>query len=78
MDGLRVYIDLKRSDTLCAVFYTRRAGGPYYRWRYEELRGQWLGSRMRDFELPVMELVSTPLREVPTALKSSIDEHYID
>ena len=78
MNGLRVYIDLKRSKTLCAVFYTRRAGGPYYRWRYEELSGQWLGSRMRDFELPVTELVSTSWKEVPTALKSSLDEHYVD
>jgi hypothetical protein len=78
MNGLRVYIDLKRSAALCAVFYTRRAGGPYYRWRYEDLRGQWLGSRMRAFELPVMELVSAPWKEVPTALKSSLDEHYVD
>ena len=73
-----VYIDLKRSATLCAVFYTRRAGGPYYRWEFEELRGKWLVSRMRAVELPVMELVSTSWKEVPTALKSSLDEHYVD
>jgi hypothetical protein len=78
MNGLRVYIDPKRSDNLCAVFYTRRAGGPYYRWRYEEFRGQWLSSRIRAVELPVIELVSTPWKEVPTALKSSLDEHYVD
>ena len=78
MNGLRIYIDLKRFDTLCAVFYTRREGGPYYRWRYEELRGQWLSSRMRALELPEIELVSTPWKEVPTALKSSLNEHYID
>ena len=78
MNGLTVYTELKRSATLYAVFYTRRSGGPYYRWRYEELRGKWLGSRMRAFELPVMELVSTPWKEVPTALKSSLDEHYMD
>ena len=78
MNGLRVYIDLKKSPTVRAVFYTRRAGGPYYRWRYEELRGQWLGARMRAVELPVMELVSTSWKEVPIALKSRIDEHYVD
>jgi hypothetical protein len=76
MNGLRVYVDLKRSNTLCAVFYTRRAGGPYYRWRYEELRGQWLGSRMSASKF--LELVSTPWKEVPTALKSSLAEHYVD
>ena len=78
MNGLKVYIDLKRPDTLFAIFYTKRAGGPCYRWRYEELRGQWLCSRMRAFELPVMELVSTPWKEVPNALKASLDEHYVD
>ena len=78
MTGITVYTDLKRSDIVCAIFYTRRAGGPYYRWRYEELRGKWLSSRMRDFELAVMELVSTPWKEVPTALKSRLDEHYVD
>ena len=78
MNGLRVYIDLKKPGTSCAVFYTRRAGGPYYRWRYEELRGEWLCSRMSAVELPVMELVSTAWKDVPTALKSSLDEHYVD
>ena len=78
MNGLRIYIDLRRPDTSCAVFYSRRAGGPYYRWRYEELRGQWLGSRMRAFELPGTELVSAPWEAVPAALKSSLDEHYVD
>jgi hypothetical protein len=78
MNGLRIYIDLKRPDLRCVVFYTRREGGPYYRWRYEELRGQWLGSRMRSVELPVTELVSAPWKEVPAALKSSLDEHYVD
>lgn len=55
MNGLRVYIDQKKRGTWCAVFYSRRAGGPYYRWRYEDLRGQWLGSRVHASELPVTE-----------------------
>jgi len=77
MNGLRVYVDLER-PAWCAVFYTRRAGGPYYRWRYEEPRGQWLGSRMHASELPVTELVSAPWKEIPAALKSSLNEHYVD
>ena len=78
MNGLRVYIDVKRPDAWCAIFYTRRAGGPYYRWRYEELRGQWLCSRMHACELPVSELVSAAWKEVPAALKSTLDAHYVD
>ena len=78
MNGVTVFIELKSSDTLYAVFYTRRAGGPYYRWRYEELHGKWQGSRIRAVELPGMDIVSTPWKEVPTALKSSLGEHYVD
>ena len=78
MNGLMIYVDLKKSDMLSAVFYTRRAGGPYYSWRYEELRGKWLGSRMRALELPIRKLISTSWKDVPTALKSSLDEHYVD
>jgi hypothetical protein len=78
MNGLRVYIDLKRPGTSYAVFYTRRAGGPYYYWRYEELSGHWLGSRLHAFDLPVRELVSAPWREIPPALKSSLGQHYVD
>ena len=78
MNGLRVYIDQKKRGTWCAVFYSRRAGGPYYRWRYEDLRGQWLGSRMHASELPVTELVAAPWKEVPAALKASLDGHYVD
>ncbi len=78
MNGLRVYIDQNRPDSWSGVFYTRRAGGPYYCWRYEELRGRWLGSRMHAFEFPVTELVSATWKEVPAALKSSLGEHYVD
>jgi hypothetical protein len=80
MNGLRVYTDLKRPETWFAdpIFYTRRAGGPYYRWRYEEPRGQWLCCRVRAFELPGTELVSAAWKEVPAALKVTLDEHYVD
>ena len=80
MNGLRVYIDPKRLATWSAdlIFYSRRGGGPYYRWRYEELRGRWLSSRVPALELSVAELVCAPWKEVPAALKSRLDEHYVD
>ena len=80
MNGLRVYTDPKRPGTCCAdsIFYSRRGGGPYYRWRYEGLRGCWLSSRVPAVELSLTELVSAPWREVPAALKTSLDEHYVD
>ena len=80
MNGLRIYVNQKRPDTWCPdpVFYTRRGGGPYYRWRYEELRGCWLSSRVQALDLDLTELVTAPWRGIPTALKSSLDEHYIE
>ena len=80
MQGLRVYVDLKRADPRAGglIFYSQRAGGPYYRWRYEELRGVWLCSRMHAGDLTVRELVSAPLKEIPAALKTTLDLHYVE
>jgi hypothetical protein len=80
MHGLRVYFDLKRTDPQVEglIFYSQRAGGPYYRWRYEERRGEWLCSRMHAGDLTVRELVSAPLKEIPDALKSTLDLHYVE
>lgn len=80
MDGLRVYMDVEAVDIRNAglIFYSRRAGGPYYRWRYETSRGQWLGSRMHALELAATELIVAPWKGVPTSLKSSLHEHYLD
>jgi hypothetical protein len=78
MQGLRVYLDLTDPQVGGLIFYSQRAGGPYYRWRYEELRGKWLCSRMHAGDLTVRELVSAPWKEVPAALKSRLDLHYVE
>ena len=80
MHGLRVYVDLERTDPPVGglIFYSQRAGGPYYRWRYEELRGEWLCSRMHAGDLIVSELVSAPWREIPAALKATLNLHYVE
>ena len=79
MKGLRVYLS-PRVNPLDGglIFYSQRAGGPYYRWRYEELRGEWLCSRMHASDLTVSELVSAPWKEIPAALKSTLDLHYVE
>jgi hypothetical protein len=78
--GLKVYLDLKRADPQGGglIFYSQRAGGPYYRWQYEELRGGWLSSRVHAGDLIVTELVSAPWKEIPAALKSTLDSHYVE
>ena len=80
MKGLRVYLDLKRVDLRGGglTFYSQRAGGPYYRWRYEELRGEWLCSRMQAGDLTLSELVSAPWKDIPAALKTTLDQHYVE
>ena len=80
MKGLRIYLDLRRSDPQdgALVFYSHLAGGPYYRWRYEELRGEWLCSRMHAGDLVVTELVSASWKDIPAGLKTTLDLHYVE
>ena len=80
MKGLRVYLDLKRADPQGGglIFYSQRAGGPYYRWRYEKLRGEWLSSRMHAGDLILTELVTAPWKELPGTLRITLDLHYVE
>ena len=79
MKGLRVYLDPRISDLHGGlIFYSQRAGGPYYRWRYEELRGEWLSSRINAGDLILTELVSAPWKEIPADLKSTLNQHYVE
>jgi hypothetical protein len=80
MNGLRIYIDVVRADTRCGdpVFYSRRADGPYYRWSYEENRGQWHGSRVHASDLTPRELCLATWKGVPASLKTRLGEHYVE
>ncbi len=80
MKGLRIYFDPESTEirTPDVTFYSRRAGGPYYRWRYEEIRGQWLASRINVLELPSKEFRVAPWKGVPESLKSTLNEHYLE
>ena len=80
MKGPRIYLDLKRVNSQGGelVYYSQRAGGPYYRWRYEELRGEWQCCRMQAGDLIVTELVSAPSKEIPAALKTNLELHYVE
>ena len=79
MKGLRVYLS-KRANPLGGghIFYSQREGGPYYRWRYEEHREEWLGSRIHGADLSLTELVSAPWKDLPALLKTTLDQHYVE
>jgi hypothetical protein len=80
MNGLRVYISPTATNANClqGVFYSRRADGPYYRWRYEEAVGQWRGSRISPADLTHKALNLASWKNVPSALQSKLHEHYLE
>lgn len=61
-----------------AAFYSRRADGPYYRWRYEEVHGLWRFSRVRLSRLALKELCVARWKAVPTTLQTRLGEHYVE
>lgn len=78
MNGLRIYSQLPSAGSPVGkeTFYSRRADGPYYQWRYEEVRGRWVVSRLNTISVSVKEFTLTPWKNVPAALKLSLSDHY--
>jgi hypothetical protein len=80
MNGLRVYINPAGKDAHSrpGIFYSRRAGGPYYCWLYEEAQGQWRCSRVQLPEMTLRALCIASWKIVPTALQARLGEHYLE
>ncbi len=74
--GLRVYVNTVGADTFTphGVFYSRRAGGPYYRWHYEADGDRWCGSRVHLEATPKSFRMAQG--RVPPTLWSQLLEHY--
>jgi hypothetical protein len=80
MNGLRVYVNSTATNVPCkqGVFYSRRADGPYYRWRYEETLEQWRVSRVHLSHVGHKTLNIASWKDVPSALQSKLYEHYLE
>jgi len=80
MNGLRVYINPAGADAFSRqqMFYSRRAGGPYYLWLYEETDGLWRCSRVQLPELTLRALCIANWKAVPRALQTRLGEHYLE
>jgi hypothetical protein len=80
MNGLRVYVNAAVTDSQAgpSVFYSRRADGPYYLWRFEEKLGQWRVSRMPRTEATPKPLSLASWKIVPPALQARLGEHYME
>lgn len=80
VSGLRVYINPVGASLAgeLGVFYSRREGGPYYRWSWDKATGRWRCSRV---ELSVAALKTFSVANwkiVPPALRARLDEHYLE
>src|SRR5260370_34913300 len=77
VNGLRIYInDTALEATSCdRVFYSRRADGPYYRWRYEKRLEQWRGARVHASDFSSKELSMSNWKAVPSPLQSKLVHH---
>lgn len=80
MKELHVYINPVNTDALIGhpVFYSRRADGPFYCWRYETRLGQWRFSRVRLSHWTLRALCVEKWNAVPSALRARLDEHYLE
>ena len=80
MRDLRVYVRraVREAPGGQAVFYSRRADGPFYRWRYEETPGRWRYARVRLSKMTLRVLAVASWDAVPAALQDRLGEHYLE
>src|SRR5260370_34854115 len=78
VNGLRIYINESTPGATSGdrVFYSRRADGPYYRWRYEKQIEQWRGPPVHAADFSPRELSMSNSKTVPSALQSRLIDHY--
>jgi hypothetical protein len=83
MNGLRIYTKPNGSANLGTIevdriFYSRRGNGPYYRWRYEDIIGQWRVSRVITPDFNTHSLMVSTWKAVPVSLRTRLSQHYME
>jgi hypothetical protein len=78
MNGLRLYTNGVGAISGDNVFYSRRGNGPFYRWRYEDIVGQWRVSRVIDPDFNTHALSAAPMKVVPASLQTRLSQHYME
>ncbi len=78
MNRLQVFVNGAPSatSTVSEIFYSRFAGGPYYRWSFEQSLGKWRGARVNPNDFALKSLSASSWKSVPDALQTRIGEHY--
>lgn len=80
VSGLRVYINPGGAELSgeLRVFYSRREGGPYYRWNYDQGTERWRSSRVEPSVSAIKALSLANWKIVPPDLRARLDEHYLE
>jgi hypothetical protein len=80
MNGLRLYarVNDHGNNGAADVFYSRRGNGPYYRWHYENIIGQWRVSRVIAPDFDPHSLALAPFKALPAALQTKLSMHYME
>jgi hypothetical protein len=80
MNGLRVYIRavVAHPDGEVSAFYSRKGGGPFYQWQFDDSLGAWRCSRMNSSVLTSRSFYLASWKSLPTSLRTRLSEHYIE
>lgn len=80
MNGLRVYIrnTVAQADAGAPAFYSRKGGGPFYRWHYDEDVAMWRCSRVNSAALTAKSFDVASWKSLPNSLRTRLSEHYIE
>lgn len=80
LSGLRIYTSRTAAEVMGHgdEFFSRRADGPYYRWRYEERLERWRSDRMHLADVLKGELCVSSWKTVPSDLQRSLIDHYLE
>ena len=80
MNGLRVYIRaaVAHANGGVLAFYSRKGGGPFYQWLYDEHLKTWRGSGVSSFSLTPHVFDVASWKSLPSSLRTRLSEHYIE
>jgi hypothetical protein len=80
MNDLRIYTNIEAPEQRGGfpVFYSRREGGPYYRWSYDDASRKWQAGRVSPAGVSPKEFAAASWKTIPVLLKRCIADHYLD
>ncbi|HEY6804087.1 MAG TPA: hypothetical protein VI306_10945 [Pyrinomonadaceae bacterium] len=80
MNGLRVYIRavMAQPEGEISAFYTRKGGGPFYQWQFDDKLGVWHCSRVNSSDLTSRSFNLARWKSLPDSLRVRLSEHYIE